>query len=273
MRILHAFRPTDHQRHIAVPSSSQAAGGELESDLWTPDPPEADWPLPWLITLSELSAAATHGTSTRLLPDTTSLTIDWLAPHGTPALVLGVREAPGSTTRLLTAESPQDLWSVFWEAQVDQLRQGATLTATLIVDGRQLPLTGGWSSCQAAAQAALFFAAEQPMLPAPWHRSVAVHEWLQLAQSQLVSGLGCDARCSAVMVQRCLQDLRLVEVTPRELATTLCNHLTTLAVPLGARSDLRRVLRLRLEDAGLYGAALTTADLLYPISEIWSPWS
>lgn len=243
------------------------------SDLWSHAPPEADWPLPWLIALSELSAAATHGASTRLLPDTTSLTIDWLAPHGSPALVLALQDSPGATARLLTAESPQDLWSVYWEAQVDRLRQGATLTATLIVDGRQLPLTGGWSSCQAAAQAALFFAAEQPMLPAPWHRSVAVHTWLQLAQSQLVSGLGCDARHSPVMVQRCLQSLRIVEVTPRQLTTTLCNHLTPLDVPLGARSDLRQSLRLRLEDAALYGAALTTADLLDAITEIWEPWS
>lgn len=243
------------------------------SDLWSHDPPEADWPLPWLIVLSELSAAATHGASTRLLPDTTSLTIDWLAPHGSPALVLALQDSPGATARLLTADSPVDLWSTYWEAQAARIREDATLTATLMVDGRQLPLTGGWSSCQAAAQAALFFAAEQPMLPAPWHRSVAVHEWLQLAQSKLVSGLGCNARRSAVMVQRCLQDLRIVEVSPRQLAITLCNHLTSLDVPLDARSDLRRFLRLRLEDAGLYVAALTTADLLDAITEIWEPWS
>lgn len=251
----------------------QAPGGELESDLWTPDPPEADWPLPWLITLSELCAAATHGTSARLLPDTTDFTSDWLAPHGSPALVLCLQDSPGATARLLTADSPLDLWSTYWEAQAARIRKDATLIATLLVDGRQLPLTGGWSSCRATAQASLFFAAQQPMLPAPWHRSIAVHEWLELAQSHLMSSLGCDARRSAVLVQRCLQDLRTVEVTPRELAITLCNHLTTLAVPLGARSDYRRFLRLRLEDAALCGAAFTTADLLYPISEIWSPWS
>jgi len=243
------------------------------SDLWSHDPPEADWPLPWLIALSELSAAATHGTSTRLLPDTTSLTIDWLAPHGSPALVLALQDSPGATARLLTANAPVDLWSVYWEAEADRLRHGGRLTATLMVDGRQLPLTGGWSSCQAAAQAALFFAAEQPMLPAPWHRSVAVHEWLQLAQSHLALALGCDARRSAVLAQRCLQDLRIVEVSPQQLAVTLCNHLTSLDVPLDARSDLRRFLRLRLEDAALLGAAVETADLLYAITEIWEPWS